>query len=158
MCAYNIVHSFRYMYWSDWGDEARIERAGMDGSNRTILHNTDLKWPNGITIDYKNQKLYWVDANLDTLEYSNVDGTGRTLLERGDDIIHPFSITLEKDFLFWTDWLQLAIFTTQKDLANDTIVSLYRLSFRPHGIEAVTLDRQSDGTCIEFWYSLVQHC
>lgn len=33
------------MYWTDWGEEPRIERAGMDGSNRyinltlvTILH------------------------------------------------------------------------------------------------------------------------
>lgn len=23
-----------YMYWTDWGEEPRIERAGMDGSNR----------------------------------------------------------------------------------------------------------------------------
>jgi len=24
----------RYMYWTDWGEEPRIERAGMDGCNR----------------------------------------------------------------------------------------------------------------------------
>jgi low density lipoprotein receptor-related protein 5/6 len=134
----------RYMYWSDWGEQARIERAGMDGSHRTILHDTDLTWPNGITIDYENQKLYWVDASLDTLECSSVDGSGRTLLERDDVILHPFSITLEKDFLFWTDWHHLAIFTAHKDQPNDTIISLYRLAFRPFGIEAVTPDRQRD--------------
>ena len=133
------------MYWSDWGNEARIERAGMDGSNRTVLHNTDLVWPNGITIDYENQKIYWVDANLDTLEYSNVDGTERTLLQSGE-ISHPFSITLNGDFLFWTDWQEFAIFTTHKDLPNDTIVSVYdQLPYRPFAIEAVTPDRQGDG-------------
>ena len=49
----------------------------MDGQNRTVLHNTLLTWPNGITIDYSAQKLYWVDAFLDKIEYSDVDGTGR---------------------------------------------------------------------------------
>lgn len=28
------VLSFSYMYWTDWGEEPRIERAGMDASNR----------------------------------------------------------------------------------------------------------------------------
>ena len=144
------------MYWTDWGDVARIERAGMDGSNRTVLHNTNLIWPNGITIDYDNQRLYWIDASLDTLEYSNVDGTGRTLLERDDPILHPFSITLEEDFLYWTDWEQLAIFTTHKDLPSSAITSLYNLPFHPFGIEAVTPNRQRDGVCIlvhlRFWY------
>ena len=141
MCS---VH--RYMYWSDWGEEARIERAGMDGSNRTILHNTDLIWPNGITIDYENQKLYWIDASLDRLEYSNVDGTERILLKEGGEIAHPYSITLQNDILFWTDWQQLAILTTHKDLPDGTITSLYQLTFRPNGIEAVTPDRQRDGS------------
>ena len=136
---------FRYMYWSDWGEEARIERAGMDGSNRTILHNTNLVWPNGITIDYANQILYWIDANLDFLEYSNVDGTGRTLLARGSEIFHPFSITLEEDFLFWTDWQQFAIFTRHKDLPVDPIISIYPFVYQPNAIEAVTPDRQRDG-------------
>ena len=65
------------MYWTDWGNPAKIERASMDGQNRTVLHNTLLTWPNGITIDYSAQKLYWVDAFLDKIEYSGVDGTGR---------------------------------------------------------------------------------
>lgn len=25
-----------WMYWTDWGDDARIERAGMDGSHRSV--------------------------------------------------------------------------------------------------------------------------
>ena len=125
--------------------EACIKRAGMDGSNHTILHNTDLVWPYGITIDYENQKIYWVDANLGTLEYSNVDGTERTLLQ--GTLFQPFSITLDGDFLFWTDLQETAIFTTHKDLPNSTIVSVYdQLLFPPYGIEAVTPDRQTNGT------------
>jgi DNA-binding beta-propeller fold protein YncE len=142
--AITVDPATRYMYWSDWGDEARIERAGMDGSNRTILHNTDLIWPNGIAIDYENQILYWIDASLDTLEYSNVDGTGRTLLNQGGEIVCPFSITLNDDYLFWTDWQELAIFTTHKNQLNGAITSFYQLTLRPQGIEVVTPDRQRD--------------
>ena len=29
-----------YMYWTDWGEEPRIERAGMDGSNRYSNYRT----------------------------------------------------------------------------------------------------------------------
>ena len=30
----------------------------MDGSNRKVLVDSDLKWPNGLTIDYQSQTLY----------------------------------------------------------------------------------------------------
>ena len=135
---------YRYMYWSEEGVCICIKRAGMDGSNHTILHNTGLELPYGITIDYENQKIYWVDSHLGTLEYSNVDGTERTLLQGTQ--FQPFSITLNGEFLFWTDWQEFAIFTSHKDVSNDTIVSLYdQLSFQPFGIEAVTPDRQING-------------
>ena len=39
------------MFWTDWGDLAKIERAGMDGSQRTTIVSTELKYPNGIAID-----------------------------------------------------------------------------------------------------------
>ncbi|CAI8032996.1 Low-density lipoprotein receptor-related protein 1, partial [Geodia barretti] len=136
----------KYMYWTDWGDEARIERAGMDGTNRSILHNTNLVWPNGLTLDIPGQKIYWIDASLDTIEFSFTDGSGRTLLDRQDDVIfHPFSLTFADDFLFWSDWVQLTIFTTHRDRPNDNIVQLdlfTPLIYPPHGIEAVTPDRQ----------------
>lgn len=31
---------------------AKIERANLDGSERKVLINTDLGWPNGLTLDY----------------------------------------------------------------------------------------------------------
>ena len=123
----------------------------MDGSDREILHDTDLTGPNGLTIDIPNQRIYWIDAGRDTIEFSNTDGSQRTLLERRDDeIFHPFSITLADEFLFWTDWVQLAIYTTHKDLPNDNVVELdlyTQLINQPHGIEAVTPDRQPEGIC-----------
>ncbi len=46
-----LLHICSYMYWTDWGSTAKIERAKGDGTDRTVLINTGLMWPNGITLD-----------------------------------------------------------------------------------------------------------
>ena len=38
------------MYWSDWGDNGRIEKAGMDGSFRQPIVTNGISWANGLTI------------------------------------------------------------------------------------------------------------
>lgn len=66
------------MYWTDWGDNPKIERAGMDGSNRQVLVEREgIYWPNGLTIDYEDGTIYWVDANYHFINRMNTDGTGR---------------------------------------------------------------------------------
>lgn len=47
------------MFWTDWGEVPKIERAGMDGSNgsRMVIVNEDIFWPNGLAIDYDNEVL-----------------------------------------------------------------------------------------------------
>lgn len=46
----------RYLFWTDWGHIAKIERANLDGSERKVLINTDLGWPNGLTLDYDTRR------------------------------------------------------------------------------------------------------
>ncbi len=45
------------MFWTDWGSPGKVERAYMDGTGRITIANTDLVWPNDITIDYEVRKL-----------------------------------------------------------------------------------------------------
>ena len=77
----------------------------MDGSERVTLINTGLTWPNGITIDYDQELIYWVDADNLTrgIEYCDFNGNGRTVLIN-EMLLHPFGITLFKDHVYWTDW------------------------------------------------------
>lgn len=58
----------RFVYWTDWGDKAFIGRVGMDGTNKSAIITTKIEWPNGITIDYTNDRLYWSDAHLNYIE------------------------------------------------------------------------------------------
>ena len=93
------------MYWSDWGVNPKIERCGMDGSNRQILVNSHLKWPNGITLDLLEQRLYWVDAKINAISSINFDGTQRRLILSDPAFIgDPFSVSVFEDWIYWSDW------------------------------------------------------
>lgn len=59
------------MYWTDWGESPKIECAYLDGSERRVLVNTSLGWPNGLALDLEKNKLYWGDAKTDKIEVSN---------------------------------------------------------------------------------------
>lgn len=43
----------RYLFWTEWGQYPRIERSRLDGSQRAVLVNVSISWPNGISIDYQ---------------------------------------------------------------------------------------------------------
>lgn len=60
------------MYWTDWGSTPKITRANLDGSNPRPIVRGQLKWPNGLVIDAASQKLFWADAGLDKIEFSDL--------------------------------------------------------------------------------------
>ena len=71
------------MFWTDWGEQPKIERAEMDGSNRGIILSQDIHWPNGLTIDYSAEKIYWTDAKLFYIAKANYDhGSSRQRIFR----------------------------------------------------------------------------
>jgi hypothetical protein len=69
------------MFWTDWvsstSQKGKIEQAWMDGTNRKSLIESQLQWPNGLSIDYIEKKLYWCDAFLDKIERAGLDGSNR---------------------------------------------------------------------------------
>ncbi len=44
---------YRYLFWTEWGQYPRIERSRLDGSERVVLVNVSISWPNGISVDYQ---------------------------------------------------------------------------------------------------------
>lgn len=43
----------RYLFWTEWGQYPRIERSRLDGTERVVLVNASISWPNGISVDYQ---------------------------------------------------------------------------------------------------------
>ena len=81
------------MYWTDWGDNPKIERAALDGSDRIVLVNTSLGWPNGLALDTERGKLYWGDAQTDVIEVADLDGKNRRTLVQ-ETVPHLFGLSL----------------------------------------------------------------
>lgn len=122
-----------WMYWTDWGDGAKIERAGMDGTHRTAIVSRDVKWPNGLTLDLVKERVFWVDAKLNMISSCDFDGSNRNVVLFSIDALrHPFSITTFEDWLYWTDWDKETIFRANKFDGRDVepVAALHMVSSR----------------------------
>uniref|UniRef100_A0A6Q2Z9A5 Low-density lipoprotein receptor-related protein 2 n=1 Tax=Esox lucius TaxID=8010 RepID=A0A6Q2Z9A5_ESOLU len=103
-----------YLFWSDWYRPAVIMRSWTDGSNAVPLINTTLGWPNGLAIDYKNNRLYWVDALLDQIGHVDINGYDRQMFSYIGQITQPFSLTIQAEYLFVSDTRTRSVFRMQK--------------------------------------------
>uniref|UniRef100_A0A3Q1CIR2 EGF-like domain-containing protein n=1 Tax=Amphiprion ocellaris TaxID=80972 RepID=A0A3Q1CIR2_AMPOC len=107
-----------YLYWSDWGDTPHIGRIGMDGTNRSVIVEDKITWPNGLTLDFVNDRIYWADAREDYIAFASLDGTNRhTVLTQ--DIPHIFAMTLFEEYIYWTDWETKSINRAHKTLGTN---------------------------------------
>ena len=141
------------MFWTDVGKTAQIERAFLDGSERRVLHNTNLINPVGITVDYDEGRIYWSDVGMDRIEFSAIDGFGRTMVETEmSGLYHPFALTVAGSTLFWTDWETNSVYATHKEHGSDETLGHFAtiVSFptTPYGIEAIIENKQPPGECI----------
>ena len=123
---------------------AKIEKASMDGTERTVVHSTGLVWPNGITLDLSTQTLYWIDGGRSTerIESSNTDGSSRTVIA-DSNIYQPFGITVFKEMIYFIDRLT-GINTVPK--TGGTVQVIYdNLCGNTMGIEIIAEERQPAG-------------
>ena len=93
------------IFWSDLGDEVRIERADLDGENRLAIVTDYIVWPAGLCVDIVQARIYWLDVNLNSLSSSQFDGSHyRTLTSHLSSISHPVSLDTLEDWVYWANW------------------------------------------------------
>ncbi|RZF35698.1 hypothetical protein LSTR_LSTR009566 [Laodelphax striatellus] len=94
------------MFWTDWGEVPKIERASMDGdpsTRKVIVVNENIFWPNGLTVDFENKRLFWLDGRLLFIEVMDYEGRNRrTVTKKG--IEYPYAITFFDEKVYFTDW------------------------------------------------------
>lgn len=93
------------MFWTDWGEIPKIERASMDGnpSTRQTIVNQDIFWPNGLSIDYEAELIYWIDGKLFFIDVMDYNGKNRKRVVNSG-FKYPFALTQFQSKLYWTDW------------------------------------------------------
>ena len=99
------------MFWTDWSFQSpKIERASLAGLDRILLvdlQNSSQYWPNGIFIDYTEDRVYWIDAWIDAIDSCDLNGNNRSqVASRIHPFfnMHPFDFTVYDDILYWSDW------------------------------------------------------
>ncbi|XP_048030956.1 low-density lipoprotein receptor-related protein 2 isoform X1 [Megalobrama amblycephala] len=68
-----------FIFWINKGtnEELTIERAEMDGLNRTTLMFITAQLPRSLTLDVAARRLYWISVYKMSIESIRTDGTGR---------------------------------------------------------------------------------
>lgn len=97
----------------------------MDGTNRSTIINNKIYWPNGLTLDVANQRVYFADSKLDFIDFCYYNGTGRQQVLAGSHyLLHPHSLTIFEDTLYWTDRQLNRVLSAHKFKGNNqTVVS-----------------------------------
>ena len=135
-----------WIYWTDWGRKAKIEKARLDGSDRALVVATNIGWPNHLTIDYADDRLFWTDSKLEAISLSDLDGRNVQVVYSDNKYTHhPFGIVVFEDKVYWSDWRTNGIIQGNKN--NNTsdpekLTSFYRQTF---GMEVYHKTRQPKG-------------
>ncbi|KAG8179495.1 hypothetical protein JTE90_027207 [Oedothorax gibbosus] len=136
-----------WMFWTDWGETPKIEKASMDGnhSSRVVIVADDILWPNGIAVDYDTKRIYWTDAKKKCITSIDFNGNYRQIVTK-DDVPHPFALTVHGDKLFWTDWSTKAVHGCNKNTGCSKRITIGGY-LTPMGIVVYDRKRQPPGPC-----------
>jgi len=84
-----------------WAESGRVSRMSLDGSNSVVvLVSSSVTHPSGLTINYLTNQLFWTDPDMGTIEYSRLDGSGRTVLLSGQSL-NPFKVDVLGNYVVW---------------------------------------------------------
>lgn len=91
-----------FLFWSDLVYSASyIGRSYMDGSAMSNLIFKDILQPNSLTVDYKNELLYWTDGELRTINYCDLNGENRGVLLK-DNTQKFMLFDISGDYFYFT--------------------------------------------------------
>jgi DNA-binding beta-propeller fold protein YncE len=114
------------IYWANWGDVIddpgqpdnehgtgmTIGWANLDGSGGgtlTVTGTATVTGPHGIAIDPVARKLYWTNVNNNTIDVSNLDGSGSAVLNTtGATVDQPRGLAIDPTTqrIYWANWAE----------------------------------------------------
>ncbi|XP_035591501.2 very low-density lipoprotein receptor-like isoform X3 [Oncorhynchus keta] len=135
------------LFWSEMSNEAKIERAGMDGSERRVVVSHSLGWPGSLAVDPIGERLYWTDKKLGCIGSATLNGGDVKILQL-TETTNPFSVTVFNDLLYWSDAKRGTIQGANKITGKNCKVLLKR-SAQPFGLKVIhpLLQTSTDSPC-----------
>jgi len=91
------------IFWINYDQPRRIEKMEMSGIRRRIIAQTNVVLPTGLTIDYDNNLLYWMDDHYNVLWECGLEGNNRVFIRPSSSINTPYAIEVFQSELYWTD-------------------------------------------------------
>uniref|UniRef100_A0A8C6WTV1 EGF-like domain-containing protein n=1 Tax=Neogobius melanostomus TaxID=47308 RepID=A0A8C6WTV1_9GOBI len=121
------------MFWTEIGNTVKIERAGMDGSERRAVVTSSLGWPVGVAVDALSNRVYWTDQRLRAIGSATLDGEDIQILQM-KETTNPFSLAVFNDMLYWSDTKRRVVLATHKLTGKNRQVLLKRPQ-QPFGVK-----------------------
>ena len=84
-------------------------------------------------VDQETDRVYWADSKLDVIETVKIDGSDRRAILT-TRTIHPFSLAVFEDTLYWSDWETREVVSCNKYTGKDYRVLIKEAGIRPMGI------------------------
>ncbi|XP_016139265.1 low-density lipoprotein receptor-related protein 1-like [Sinocyclocheilus grahami] len=133
------------LFWTDWdASSPRIEAASMSGEGRRTIHKETGNggWPNGLTVDYLERRILWIDARSDAIYSAAYDGSGLIEVLRGHEhLSHPFAVTMYGGEVYWTDWRTNTLAKANKWTGHNVTV-VQRTNTQPFDLQVFHPSRQ----------------
>uniref|UniRef100_A0A8C1IU80 Low density lipoprotein receptor-related protein 1Bb n=1 Tax=Cyprinus carpio TaxID=7962 RepID=A0A8C1IU80_CYPCA len=90
------------LFFTDYGNQAKLERCNMDGTNRTRLVDYKVERPTALALDLVKKLVYWADAYLDYIEMVDYNGKNRHTIIQGYQVAHLHGLAVFEDYLYAT--------------------------------------------------------
>jgi len=127
------------LFWTDIGSRPMIARSSLVGANYRPIITTNIKWPNGLTIDFTTSRIFWADSYYNKIESADFDGNFRQPLSTA---VHPFAITVYGHFIYWSEWSTNSIYRAEKYQGSNTLALVQGLPKRPMDLQIWSEQRQ----------------
>ncbi|XP_026201282.1 very low-density lipoprotein receptor-like isoform X2 [Anabas testudineus] len=122
------------LFWAQCGKSPKIERAGLDGRDRTALVTSLIRLPVALALDVPRQLLYWVDQQMRSISRVNFKGHDRkTVVESNGYLDRPFGLTVFEGFVYWSEEVTHSICRANKHNGSQLQVLLKNVT-SPGGV------------------------
>lgn len=157
-----VVHPEKgYLFYTDWKPERpAIVRTNLDGTDvRVLIKKPQVKWPNGITIDFSTNRVYWIDGYKQYIGSCDVNGANfREMIKIDDRIDISFYIAVYKEAIYWDDSKNNILYKAEKNAEDNFNITSVSSNLKIVGLQAVVESNQLDASACQSGHNCTHIC